>query len=240
MHAHVEVVKNIKTVTGKMNSNDEIFLLRNAIEHTLLKPDIVIDQIEKLCKEAAEFGFGAICIPPYFLDDAKELLGETKIQIATVIGFPFGYNSIMSKFEEAEDALSRGADHLDIVLNIAAIKNADYDTVNNEMEMFTKLVHSENKIIKCIAETGLLNEIEIDLVCKLANDYGIDYLKTSTGINAPGADLETVRMMRKVLDKKIKIKASGGIRTKEQAIAFLASGADRIGTSNGVAIMQEV
>ena len=223
-----------------MNSSDEQLLLRNAIEHTLLKPDVLIAQIEKLCSEAAQYGFGAVCVPPYFLDDVTDLLGETKIQIATVIGFPFGYNSIMSKFEEAEDALARGAHHLDIVLNIAAIKNADYDLVSNEMEMFTKLVHSEGKIIKCIVETGLLNEIELDLVCKLANDHEIDYLKTSTGILAPGADIETVQTMRKLLNKKIKIKASGGIRTKEQAIAFLAAGADRIGTSSGVAIMSEI
>ncbi len=222
-----------------MNKDDEIFLLRNAIEHTLLKPDIAVAQIEKLCNEAMEYGFGAICIPPYFLDDARELLADTKINVATVVGFPFGYNSIMSKFEEAEDAIARGADHLDIVLNIAAIKNGDYDIVGNEMEMFTKLVHSEGKIIKCIAETGLLNEIELDLVCKLANDYGIDFLKTSTGILAPGADLKTVQLLRKLLNKKIKIKASGGIRTREQAIAFLAAGADRIGTSSGVAIMEE-
>ncbi|MFN3939840.1 MAG: deoxyribose-phosphate aldolase [Chitinophagales bacterium] len=222
-----------------MNNSDEQLLLRFAIEHTLLKPDTHITQIEKLCKEAAEFGFGAVCVPPYFLDDVVELLGETQIQIATVIGFPFGYNSIMSKFEEAENAIAHGAHHLDIVLNIAAIKNADYDLVSNEMEMFTKLAHSEGKIVKYIAETGLLNEIEIDLVCKLANDYSVDYIKTSTGILAPGADIETVQTLRKLLDKKIKIKASGGIRTKQQALEFLAAGADRIGTSNGVAIMQD-
>lgn len=215
----------------------DLIHLRTAIEQTILRPDTTYQEIERVCREAAEFGFAAVCIPPYYLDDASDLLGESAIEVATVVGFPFGYHSLMSKFEEAEDALLHGADHLDVVLNIAAIKSGDWDAISNEMELLTRLTHREGKVIKFIAETGLLNEIEIELVCRLANDHEIDYLKTSTGINAPGATADVVRAFRTLLKPNIRIKASGGIKTRELALELLAAGADRIGTSSGVALV---
>lgn len=222
-----------------MSNNKDTALLRTAIEHTILKADSTSAEVEKLCMEAAEQGFAAVCIPPYYLDIATDLLSESTINVATVVGFPMGYQTSMSKFEEAENAIAIGADHLDVVMNIAAIKNSDWDLVGNEMDMLTRLAHRENKVIKFIAETGLLNEIELDLVCKLANDHGIDYLKTSTGFNGGGATADVVRAMRKLLQENIRIKASGGIRTREAALEMLAAGANRIGTSSGMAIIAE-
>lgn len=219
--------------------SETILRLRTAIEHTILKPDTIPADIQRICREAAEYGFAAVCVPPYYVTDAAELLQESAVELATVIGFPYGYSSLMAKFEEAEDALAQGADHLDVVINIAAVKAGDWDTINNEMDMLTRLVHTEGKVIKYIAETGLMTEIETDLICRMANDHGIDYLKTSTGVNGPGASVEQVTSLRKLLRADIRIKASGGIRTREDAIALLDAGADRLGTSSGVALMAD-
>ncbi|MFI5170761.1 MAG: deoxyribose-phosphate aldolase [Chitinophagales bacterium] len=213
--------------------------LNKYIEHTLLKPDTKIEEIEMLCADAIKYNFAGVCIPTYFLSDVASILNDTGIELITVIGFPYGYNSLISKFDEAEDAIAKGADHLDVVINIAAIKNNDWDTVENEIETLVKLVRSENKIIKVIAETGLMSEVETDLICKIANEFRIDYLKTSTGINGPGADVETITSLRELLESPIKIKASGGIRTKAFAIELIEAGADRIGTSKGVELVLE-
>ncbi len=217
--------------------NDTIKLY-TSIEQTILKADTSISDIQRICVEAMENNFPAVCVPPYYVSEAVDLVSESNVEVATVIGFPFGYNSILSKFEDAEEAVRNGADHLDIVINIAAIKNNDWETIETEVETFTKLVHNENKIIKIIAETGLLNEIEIDLLCKIGNDHQIDYLKTSTGINAPGATVEIVEFIRKLLLPSINIKASGGIKTREAALALLKAGATRIGTSNGLGLLK--
>lgn len=212
-------------------------LLNNYIEHTILKPDTIIAEVEQICHDALKYQFAGVCVPAYFLPSAVDLLNETGIDIVTVIGFPYGYNSLMSKFEEAEDALNSGAQHLDMVINIAAVKNNDWDTVENEIDTINRLVKRENKIFKLIAETGLMSEVELELICKIANDLKIDYLKTSTGINGAGADVEVVSSIREMLDKEIKIKASGGIRTREAAIQLIQAGADRIGASKSVEMM---
>ena len=217
----------------------ETALLRTAIEHTVLKAETTAKDVERVCLEAAEQGFAAVCVPPYYVDGAVDLLADSTINVATVIGFPMGYQSSMSKFEEVEDAIAHGADHLDVVINIAAVKSSDWDLVGNEMELLTRLAHRENKVIKFIAETGLLNEIELDLVCRLANDNGIDYLKTSTGFNGGGATVEAVSTMRSLLNENIRIKASGGIKTRELALKLLAAGANRLGTSSGIQLITE-
>lgn len=213
--------------------------LRDHIEHTLLKPDTSGADIEQLCREAIQYGFVAVCVPPYYVAYAAEILAESGIELATVVGFPFGYQHVMSKFEEIENAMAAGANHLDTVINIAAVKNNDWDTVETEMETLTRLVHAEQKVIKCIFETGLLNEIETDLLCKIANACGVDYVKTSTGIQSPGANVEVVRTLRSLLLPSVKIKASGGIRTRQFALELMDAGASRIGTSSGIAIMEE-
>lgn len=214
--------------------------LNKYIEHTALKPDLTIAEVQQICEDAIKYHFAAVCVPTYFLGDVVPILSDTGIEIVTVIGFPYGYSSIISKFEEAEDALAKGADHLDMVINIAAVKNNDWDTVENEIETITKLVHADNKIIKIIIETGLMSEIEIDLICKIANEFNVDYVKTSTGVNGPGADVETIRNLREALKPKIRIKASGGIKTQTFAEELIEAGADRIGTSKGVELMSAV
>lgn len=211
--------------------------LQASIEHTILKPDTTVADVEKLCKEAMQFHFAAVCVPPYFIEDAVSVLEGTQIEVATVVAFPFGYNSLMSKFEETEDALQRGAHHIDVVANIAALKNNDWETVENEIETLTKLVHSEGNVIKIIGETGILSEVEIELLCKIINEHNADYFKTSTGIQVPGASVETVELLRKNLNPSVKIKASGGIKTKEFALELLQAGAHRLGTSSGVALL---
>jgi deoxyribose-phosphate aldolase len=217
-----------------MSSN---ILLNKYIEHTILKPDATIQEVEQICHEALKYQFAGVCVPAYFLETAVELLKDTDIDIVTVIGFPYGYNSLMSKFEEAEDAIHRGAQHIDMVINIAAVKNNDWDTVENEIDTIFRLAKRENCVFKLIAETGLMSEIELELICKIANELKIDYLKTSTGVNGPGADVEVVTSLREMLDKDIRIKASGGIKTKESALELIAAGADRIGASRGVDMM---
>ena len=156
----------------------DIFKIRNAIELTNLKPDASLIDIQNLCAQAMQQHFAAVCISPYFISDAIQFLGDSTIEIVTVVGFPFGYNSTIAKFEEVEEALALGVHHIDVVCNIAAIKNNDWETVENEIETLTKLIHAENRVIKIIAETGLLNEVEIELLCKIANDYKVDYVKT--------------------------------------------------------------
>ncbi|MFN0274382.1 MAG: deoxyribose-phosphate aldolase [Chitinophagales bacterium] len=216
---------------------NEVLTVKSAIEHTFLKPDTGVADIERICKESMVYNFAAVCVPPYFIEDAVAILEGTQVEVVTVVAFPFGYNSMMSKFEETEDVLRRGADHVDIVTNIAAIKNNDWETVENEIEMLTKLVHNEGKIIKIIGETGILSEVEIELLCKIINEHKADFFKTSTGINVPGASVEIIELLRKNLLPSIKIKASGGIKTLEFALELMHAGASRLGTSSGVALV---
>ena len=213
--------------------------LNKYIEHTILKPDASLADIELVCNDALNYDFAGVCIPPYYVSAVAEILAETDISIVTVIGFPYGYSSTISKFEEAEEAIRQGAHHLDMVINIAAVKNNDWELVETEIETLTKLVHAEHRIIKVIAETGLMSEVELDLICKIANNTGIDYLKTSTGVNGPGATVSGIEFLRESLHKSIKIKASGGIRTRDAAIELINAGADRIGASKSVEMMTE-
>lgn len=212
--------------------------LNQYIEHTILRPDTNLVDIDQICNEAMLYDFAGVCVPPYYVAAAAEILAETPVEIITVVGFPYGYSCTMAKLEELEDAIRKGAHHLDVVINIAAVKSNDWETVENEIETLTRLTHLEGRIIKIIAETGLMSDIELDLICKIANNAGIDYLKTSTGINGTGATVETIQTIRELLDPAIKIKASGGIRTKEFALELIEAGANRIGASKSVEMMK--
>ena len=212
--------------------------LNQYIEHTILRPDTNLVDIDQICNEAMLYDFAGVCVPPYYVAAAAEILAEAPVEIITVVGFPYGYSCTMAKLEELEDAIRKGANHLDVVINIAAVKNNDWETVENEIETLTRLTHLEGRIIKIIAETGLMSDIELDLICKIANNAGIDYLKTSTGINGTGATVETIQTIRELLEPSIKIKASGGIRTKEFASELIESGANRIGASKSVEMMK--
>jgi deoxyribose-phosphate aldolase len=211
--------------------------LSKYIDHTALKPDTTNKDIEQLCKEAIYHKFAAVCVPPYYVKMAADLLENYDVKVATVIGFPMGYSTIASKVEEAKRVIEDGAYELDVVVNIAAIKNGRWNYVENELDVMTTTCHLHDRKIKIIFETGLLQESEIIRLCEIAKNIGADFVKTSTGINGGGATIEVVKLMKENLPAKIKIKASGGIRNLEMAQAMIDAGADRIGTSAGVAIV---
>ncbi len=211
--------------------------LSKYIDHTNLKPTATNAEIEQLCKEAIAHQFKAVCVPPYYVNFASELLENTNVNVATVIGFPMGYSTIAAKVEEAKVAIQNGAYELDVVVNLAAVKNERWNYVQNELDIMTTICHLHDKKIKIIFETGLLTENEIKRLCEISTTIGADFVKTSTGINGNGATVEVIKLMRENLPVHIQIKASGGIKTKEATEAMISAGATRIGTSSGINIV---
>ncbi|CAN5769178.1 deoxyribose-phosphate aldolase [soil metagenome] len=209
------------------------------IDHTVLKPTTLITDIDKLCAEAKAYDFAAVCVPPPFVKLAKQLLEGSNTKTATVIGFPFGYSPIEAKIAEILLGMIDGADELDMVINLIALKNSDWQYLANEIGHVMPVVKQKNKIIKIIIESGVLTDAEIIKCCDLYGAAGIDYLKTSTGYAEKGATLEAVQLFRKHLPDHVKIKASGGIRTYEFAKELVDAGAERLGCSAGVSIMQQ-
>jgi len=209
------------------------------IDHTVLKPDALPADIDKLCREAAEFCFAAVCIAPCYVERAVRLLGGTEVKVCTVAGFPLGSNSTGAKAFEAREAVCRGAREVDMVLNIGALKNRDYTYVQEDIGQVVRAVkEADNKgIVKVIIETCFLDEGEKTRACILAKDAGADFVKTSTGFGPAGATVGDVRLMRKVVGDTVGVKAAGGIRAGEQALAMIEAGANRIGTSAGVQIV---
>lgn len=207
------------------------------IDHTILKPDTVVADVEKLCAEAKEYQFASVCVPPLYVKKAKQLLSGTGVKTATVIGFPFGYSAIEAKIAEIVLSIVDGADELDMVANISAIKNGDWEFLANEIGTILPIVRSKQCIIKVIIESGILSKDEIIKCCDLYGVAGIDYLKTSTGYAEKGASVETVALMRTYLPEHVKIKASGGIRTYAFANQLIEAGANRLGCSASVHIV---
>lgn len=232
----MEAVKNIKI--AMVSENKKNIQLKDYIEHTILRPDTTREQVARLCDEATAFQMAAVCVPPYFVRYASELLAKSKVKVVTVVGFPLGYSSIPGKIEEAKKAIEDGADEIDTVMNIAAFKSGDFAQVKDGIESLCTLCRLKNKVLKVIIETCLLSDEEIVQACQICAEAGADYVKTSTGFNGEGAKEEHVRLMRQVLPPKIKIKASGGIRDRDTALELIHAGADRIGTSSGVKILQ--
>lgn len=215
--------------------------LSSYIDHTNLKNTAKLADFETLCKEAAKNNFATVCVPPAVVEYCADLLSDLKAssKVCTVIGFPLGYSTITAKLSETEEALEIGAEEIDYVLNINAIKMGNWDYIKNEMKEITTMCHSYNALCKVIMETCLLTNEEIVKVCEIAKEVGIDYVKTSTGFSTGGATVEAVKLMSDtVKGSGVKVKASGGIRTKEDALKMIEAGADRIGTSAGVSIVQ--
>jgi len=208
------------------------------IDHTLLRPDASQDQILTLCEEAREHNFAAVCVPPCFIKTAVSALSDTDVKIASVIGFPLGYSVTDVKFFETHKALTQGATEIDVVMNQAAFKSKHYGEVQEELEQLVTLCHFRNAVLKVIVETALLSEDELVKACELCAEAGVDYVKTSTGFSARGASLTDIRIMRANLPKEIRIKASGGIKSRDFALELIAAGADRLGTSSGVALLK--
>jgi len=209
------------------------------IDHTILKPTTLIADIEKLCNEAVQYNFAAVCVPPTLIKKAKQLLEGSNVKTATVIGFPFGYSAIEAKIAEVVLAMIDGADELDVVINLIALKNNDWVYLANELNHIMPVIKQKNKVIKIIIESGILTDDEIIKCCGLYGAAGIDYLKTSTGYGEKGATVEAVELMRLHLPQAVQIKASGGIRTYEFAKQLVEAGATRLGCSAGVAIVQQ-
>lgn len=209
------------------------------IDHTVLKPTTKLSDVEQLCKEAIDNGFVAVCVPPYYVKDAKNILSVTTVKIATVIGFPFGYSTTKAKLEEIRQAVTDGADELDMVHNLAAFKNGDFHYLEEEIRACTKSVHDSGKIIKLIVESGEMSDEELLKCCKLYDQFPIDFMKTSTGYASVGATVRAVEIMRENLNENIAIKASGGIRNFSFAKELIAAGANRIGCSASVKILEE-
>lgn len=210
------------------------------IDHTNLKPNVLVADIEKLCKEAMQYNFIAVCVPPPMIRIAKNFLKESNVKTATVIGFPFGYSAIEAKIAEIALAIVDGADELDMVINLIALKNNDWQYLANEINHVMPLIKQNNKIIKIIIESGILTDEEIIRCCELYGAAGIDFLKTSTGYAEKGATPEAVALMRKHLPAAVQIKASGGIRTYAFAQQLIEAGATRLGCSNSVNIVKEL
>ena len=206
----------------------EIHAILGHVDHTLLKPEATWDQIKTLCDEAMEFGCAAVCIPPAYVKAAAEYV-QGNLKIATVIGFPNGYNTLAVKLFETKDAVENGASEIDMVLNLGLVKDRKWKEITQEMQGVKAACLG--RPLKVIIETCLLSDMEKVRLCQLAAQAGVDYVKTSTGFSGAGATREDVALLRENLPAEVKVKASGGIRTMEDAQAFLDLGADRLGAS---------
>lgn len=211
------------------------------IDHTLLKADCTLANIKKLCEEAQEYQFAGVCIPPFYVAEAVntlEKLGATAL-VSTVIGFPMGYASTVAKVEEIKRALDEGASEVDAVINLCAVKSQNWGFVHNDIDSMTTATRLRGKKIKIIIETGLLSPEELAQIAKILLETAPDFVKTSTGMLGEGPQPSLIEDLDRLLEQKISIKASGGIRDRATALALIAAGARRLGTSAGVAIVQE-
>jgi deoxyribose-phosphate aldolase len=206
------------------------------IDHTILKPEAKKNDVRKICEEALEYKFKAVCVNPLYVKFASEILKNSEVLVATVVGFPLGNNVTKVKELETQLAIEDGADEIDMVVNIPALKDKDYDLVKKDIEAVVKA--SKDKIVKVIIETCLLTKDEIARVSELIVEAGADFVKTSTGFSTGGAELEDIRLIKSIVKDKAKIKASGGIRTKEKALKMIEAGADRIGASSSIKIVE--
>ncbi|MGD7047518.1 deoxyribose-phosphate aldolase [Rossellomorea marisflavi] len=211
--------------------------IANMIDHTLLKPEATKEQIEILCQEAKEYTFASVCVNPTWVSYAHELLEGTQVKVCTVIGFPLGASTPEVKAFETKDAIANGATEVDMVINIGALKSGDDALVKRDMEAV--VAASKGKALsKVIIETCLLTDEEKVKACKLAVEAGADYVKTSTGFSTGGATVADITLMRETVGPDIGVKASGGVRSLEDAQNMIEAGATRLGASSGVKIMQ--
>jgi len=206
------------------------------VDHTLLKAVSSWADIQKLCEEAIQFGTASVCVPPAYVHRIREAYGD-QLVICTVIGFPLGYSTREAKLSETRQAIADGASELDMVINLGDVKNGDLDAVQEEIAALKKA--AGDRILKVIIETCYLTETEKIFLCQCVTDAGADYIKTSTGFGSAGATLEDVELFKKHLGPKVKIKAAGGIRSREDMVRFLQAGAERLGTSSAIKLLEE-
>lgn len=208
------------------------------IDHTYLKAYATDADMEKLCDEAREYGFAMVAVNSCQAKRCFDYLEDSDVRVGAAVGFPLGQQSIVSKVFEAEDAISNGAEEIDYVINITELKEKNYKYLTREMKKMVDSCHRQNVICKVIFENCYLEKEEIVKMCEIALDVGPDFIKTSTGFGTGGATIEDVKLMKSIVGDKIGVKAAGGIRTTEDALAFIEAGATRIGTSAGVAIVE--
>ena len=211
--------------------------LAQYIEHTNLSPTLSIRDIDKLVEEAKQYGFLGICVPPFWVKRARREIGKERILLITVAGFPLGYNLTETKLDEIQRAIDNGADEIDVVWNVTSFKTG-LPWTKIEIAKCSNRTHNYNRLLKVIIETAYLSDPELEKACKICADAGADFVKTSTGFAPSGAKKENIALMKKVLPTHVGIKASGGIKTFEQAMAMIEAGANRIGTSSGLTIIE--
>ena len=210
--------------------------LNKYIDHTLLKPDASQEQIETLIEEAKKYDFASVCVNPTWVNFAAQALKATDVKVCTVIGFPLGANTPELKAFETSDAIQNGANEIDMVINIGALKSRNFDLVERDIRAVVE--SAKGTLVKVIIETCLLTDDEKVKACQIAQKAGADFVKTSTGFSTGGATVADVALMRKTVGPDMGVKASGGARSYEDALAFIKAGATRIGASSGVAIME--
>ena len=210
--------------------------MNSYFDSTLLKCTSTKGDIEKLCLDAIKYSFATVCINPCYVSYAYSLLKDSNVKVCTVIGFPLGANTTEIKVAEAKKAIEDGASEIDMVINVGFLKDKNYDYVKNEILEVKKAI--DGKILKVIIETCYLDEDEIRIMTEICNDTLVDYIKTSTGFGSRGASLDDIKIINKYRNDKLKVKASGGIRTREDAEKYIELGVNRIGTSNAVKMME--
>lgn len=211
--------------------------IKSMIDHTLLKPDSSKEAVSLLCEEAKKYEFAAICVNPYYISFCKELLKDTSVKIATVVGFPLGASTKETKAFETLDAIKKGAQEIDMVINIGALKDKDYDVVLDDIKAVVEAAR-DKAIVKVILETCLLTDDEKKKACEISLEAGAHFVKTSTGFSTGGATIEDVKLMKSIVGNKMEVKASGGIRDLETANKMIEAGATRLGTSSGIKIVE--
>ncbi len=223
-----------------MNTNrKDIKNIASMIDHTLLKPDATEGEIKKLCSEAREYKFASVCVNPWFIPLVAELLKGSGVKPCTVVGFPLGATTSLTKSGEAKEAVNNGAKEVDMVMNIGAAKAGDWDYVKNDIQSVVNAVKG-NALVKVIIETCLLTDDEKVRACHVSKAAGADFVKTSTGFSKGGATIEDIKLMRRTVGSDMAVKASGGIRDYITAIAMIEAGASRIGTSSGIKIIDDI
>lgn len=213
--------------------------LAKMIDHTILKPEADKASIEKICKEALEYNFASVCINPTNVELAAKLLKGSEVKVCTVIGFPLGANTMEVKAFETKDAIAKGADEVDMVINIGRLKDKDYEYVEKDIKAVVDAA-DKKAVTKVIIETCLLTEEEKIIACKLSKEAGSDFVKTSTGFSTGGATVEDIKLMRETVGPEMGVKASGGVRSKKDALAMIENGATRIGASASISICEGI
>lgn len=211
--------------------------LAKVIDHTLLKPEATVSDVVALAREAKQYGFFSVCVQPSMVKTAYEILADTDVNVCTVIGFPLGATFTSVKVFEAKEAINAGASELDMVMAIGALKAGNDEYVKQDIQSVVEAA-KDQAIVKVIIETALLTDQEKEKACQLAVEAGADFVKTSSGFSGGGAKVADVERMKKIVGEKAKVKASGGIRTKEAALEMLEAGADRLGTSASLSIIE--